>query len=531
MVPEIDQPGAAPELSGKRATAALLLGIILLAAFLAFRFAVNAPPLHPDESDIIFGPGFRAAGGLPSSAGVYPGFPHMFYSFWVRAFSPLLPNEPVIAAWVISRAVNIVLYGINIAIFFLAARCFLGRLTSLFAALVFALSPGVFFSGVYVKTEGLLLFAICLSLWGGARLSKEPGNAFLHALLGCLAGLGVAVKFNPFPALIYAGALWAGRDGFDFLRVRAKIGLFALAFLASVSLMWPGIFDLSRYSVLRFKAAIYFADAPSAFRSVDELFAFPFGRYSYGLCLVLPFSAGPLNCLAALAGLALKSVPKRMLVIWGIFFACYLLFIMTVTLIRPAWMFTPIIPVVAAASGLFVDKLRRGFGTAGKAAAAGAALALVLVSFYQYPAAAMGVDGTVKALFDGTREARRLLGPDRGRLRDNMLVLTNSGLAVQQHYQARRPSAAIIEKHPEFILLLDSYAINFCKYRKNPLFASQCAFFKRLVAGGGGYRVVWSREVDFPWKFVSFDPETSFTVYLLRRNNDSGGAGDTPKAA
>ncbi|MBI5843987.1 MAG: glycosyltransferase family 39 protein [Deltaproteobacteria bacterium] len=517
-MPEIAEPNAVPQSHGKYLTWAALLGLIALALYLAFRFTINALPLQPDEADVIFGPEWSVSRGLPSSAGIYPGFPHLFFSFFSSIFTPFLPKDPIIAPWVVSRAINLALYGLNIAIFFLASRNFLSRPWAFLAALVFALSPGVFFSAIFVKTESLLLLGICASLFFGGRLADDPQQIRWHALLGVCAGLTVAVKFNPFPVLVWAAALWLARDRIDFRRSLSATGIFILAALASTALMWPGIFDLSAYSAQRFKIDIYFENAPSAFRGVDELFAFPYGRFSYGLCLILPFAAGPLNYLAALVGLMFSAAPKRVLALWGIASACYLLAALWVTLIRPAWLFTPAIPVISIGCVFFWKRIWEGFGKTGMVAAFVGMALVVAVSFYQYPAAAMGINETIKAQAEGLAEAFRLSGQGRPLGRDDVLLLTNSGLAVHQRYAAQSPSKTVMERRPQYILVLDSYLKNFCKYRKNPGYAVQCAFFGRLMEGREGYSPVWTRRIDFPLRSWSPDPEGSMTVRLLRRN-------------
>lgn len=515
-MPENTWPAASPSY-GRFITAAALVGLIATAMFLAFRFTINALPLQPDEADVIFGPQWSISRGLPSSAGIYPGFPHLFFSFFSSIFTPFLPNDPIIAPWVVSRAVNLVLYGINIALFFLALRHFLPRSWALFGTLVFALSPGVFFSAIFVKTESLLLLGICSALFFGGRLAHDSQKIRWHALLGVCAGLTIAVKFNPFPVLVYLSALFLGRDRTDLRRMVSSAGIFAATALAATALMWPGVFDLSGYSAERFKVDIYFENAPSAFRGVDELFAFPYGRFSYGLCLILPFAAGPLNYLAALAGLFFSAVPKRVLALWGPASACYLLAALLVTLIRPAWLFTPAIPAISAGCVLFWKRIWEGFGKKGRIAASLGMALVAAVSLYQYPAAAMGINETIKAQAEGLREAARLSGRALGR--DDVLLLTNSGLAVHQGYAARNPSETVLKRRPQYIMLLDSYLKNFCKYAKNPGYAAQCAYFGRLMEGREGYSPVWNRRIDFPLRSLSPDPEGSMTVFLLKRNS------------
>ncbi len=496
----------------KLATGAAVAGLVLLAVALAAKFSVNAFPLIPDEPLLILGPG--AMKGAPYPAGVYPGFPRLFYSFFVWLSKPLLPEAPFVP-FVVGRAVNLALYGGAIALFFLTARQYLSRRWSFLAAFLFAFTPVVFFSGVFVKTESLLIVEILLSFYAAGRIVGEPGKLRWHALAGLALGLSVATKFNPFPLLSYAGALMAVDEPRRFLKERRPLLVFALAASAALALSWPGVFHLSDYDPRRFRSDDYFLAAPSAFRSVTEGFAFPYGRVSYAFLFILPLAAGLANYAAAALGLLCRALPRRALIVTGLFSAGYLVFALSFTAWRPAWLFTPLAPFLALAAVFFWKRLWEGWlGRPGRVLAIVGIPLAIFLSSYQYTAVAAAVDGTVKGEIAALRRVRAA-----GKGVGDVLVLTNAALALQQGISPVDPAGGVLKKRPAYILILDSYAENFCKYRKSPGYSAQCEFFRRLLSGRAGYREEWSRPVDFPMKTWTCDPEASFTLHLMQRKD------------
>ena len=72
-------------------------------------------------------------------------------------------------------------------------------------------------------------------------------------------------------------------------------------------------------------------------------------------------------------------------------------------------------------------------------------------------------------------------------------------------------------RKPTHLIILDSLFYNFCKYKNNSSYKKQCQYFDKLKNGQTPYRLESKREIDYPLKFLNFDPEGSFTFYEFIR--------------
>lgn len=497
----------------------LLFGLSATACALCVSYWWNRPMYLPDESDIV-GLAYLHIKGNPYPIYKYPNFPYFFYEFFFRIW--ILVAEPTDTEYpiTVARFVNTAIYTVNIVLFYITARYYLDRRWSLFASILFAFSPVVFLSGVFVKTESLLLAELFVVLISVHELLIKPELKRWHVIAAVACGLGVSTKYNIALVSIYLSGLVIvyvfNREGRLLNRLislfRSSNGwIFIGVFVVTVLISWP---DIWRYpppsDVL--KDDLYFCSLPTYWRCVDEPFAFPYGRYSYTFLHSIPFAVGIFNYAFFWLALVFRAIPARVLGLWGVFTAVFLIVPIHATLTRTPWTFTCCVPLFSIAGALFFNSLLNKWkGPAAK------------VVVYTFACFAILVSATQYTTFVDWYYARLLIPKAANDSKENSTDRVYAFLHClsPRTYSVNGDFAKSVEQgKPKYILVLDAYLYNICKYKENPVYNLQCEYLKKLISEKEGYKILWTKSIDIPFKELFFDPEVSMTYYFLKRQAD-----------
>jgi hypothetical protein len=444
--------------------------------------------------------------------------------------------------------VNAVVVAADAFLFCLAARSYLERSWAVLATLVFCCMPGVFFSGVVLKTESLQLLEVLAAMIATNRLADGDESLRWHVVAAVAAALALATKLNPMPLFMYLSCVVVMRFSLKRPVSMKASAVFAVSFAIAILLGWRNLWTFGEV-IKYWERDIYFQSGAAFLGAVPELLAFPYGRYSSFFLTTLPAMAGFGVWVLFWPALALRTIPTRLLLILGVSVLLHLAVALSFTRLRWPFSFTPVAPffVLGAVSLLRrmyrmeYSKSRLLWPMAACVLAAGLAgfsfqsRECMTGMYYGYFKPVREFDNVKFRMSDpyetGENDPARGRGAGGGRSPSSMLLL--GGYTMKFRTQDRptereddsNPIRKIVEsRRPANILLIDSYLLNMCKYRDNPVYADNCIFFRELVEGRAGYRVHTIRSAEFPSKQLFFDPELrSFTYYLLRATNQEGG--------
>ncbi len=494
------------------------LALIVFCTLLAGYWASRTRILIPDELSMV-SPGVAHIFGQDPGPSKYPPAAPAYFEAWLRAanlFKGLEQGGPDFA-FRVARVANLLLYAANLFLFFLAARLYLKSWALFLACGMFALNPVVFYSAVHVKTEGLLLGSILLCLMASARVSEHPARLFWHALAGAACALGAAAKYNGVLPAAYAAALLVSSPGNGHGpapgRKRSLIlgaTLFLGFFLGGLTVMWPGFLHAGE-QLGQYAKDLYFLPGPSMFTAMEGTGVFPYGRFSYPLLITIPFFMGPLVYLSAWAGIFTRALPGHVAWIWGLFSGLYLLVAFVVTRLQYPPAFLPVAPFLTLSAVALWQKLAgsrsKGARWAGRLLA-GAAL---LVAVHQYPAMRNISNGVVEGM-----ERARQYTEQHGGKNAELIMLLNSSLTKSQGLSSPRLREGILNRRPDFLLVLDSYLGNFSK-QQDPEYRRQAGLWEELITGDAGYEVAWTLPIRYPLQWLNPDPESRMTLYFFQR--------------
>lgn len=481
--------------------------ILAAATAAAAWFSLHSYPLVPDETDIL-APAISLASGKGWQAGKYPDFPYLFYGVIFRlAFFFGLKGQGLLFA--LARLSNLGLFACSGLLFLACSRRYLDGAWRSLALALFLSSPVVLFSGVYVKSESILLCGVLLAFFFAQKCLDRPRALWPAVACGIATAVCLATKYNIFAVLFFAAALVTSR------RSRALPGqallrpalCFIAAFLLSAVFFWPGVF-LVFAERAALSGDLYFSDLPSPFRAVDGFFSFPYGRLANPLLVIAPVSLGIFQYLAGLIGFFSASLKKGFPALALPFFLCHLAAMILATANQFPWLFSPLAPFLAlGAAGLLARLPRRVLP-----AALSAALAL---SLYQAPAVLQLVGNVQGALVRAHRDARQEGKAD-------LIILVNSALTRRADLDSRALDREVAARRPRFILAYDAYTENFCKNAGDPDYERQCAFLRALGSGRAGYRILWSKESEFALQCLfPFAEKKARFIFL---ETDTGGS-------
>ncbi len=496
----------------------------LIAFYLIYQYSIKIP-FFEDSVDILLPALYRLYGGqYPTHYpyNKYPPFPIMFYEFFFILTSVFLKLTTVKDYFQIGRIINVSLLTFNIMIFYLYVRSYLSRVWTLLACLLLLLAPAVFFSGTVLKTESLLLTEILLCLYSINRIQKEPDKVIWHVITAVCCALSVTTKYNVLIFVIYLSGIVLSIhnkqndkivDKFTAVIKNKNILIFTAVVIVVILLTWPTIWSIKEIiENVHMHSDIYTVPYPSFWRAVDEPFSFPYGRYSYSLTTIIPFALGVCNYLFALLALVKKLVPKQILLTYGIYSLIYVIISNSLTLIKMPYMYTPIVPFMIICAVFFMKYFfHSGRKVIYKIAGIVLIISSITFSIIQYPL----MYNWLKAGLD-TQKYILTIGEEDSKV---LLLFTNQA-SLKQGIDVKDIEGSVKKINPDYIMTLNSYFLNFRKYR-NPDYKKQYVFYEKLKNGKTNYMLIWDVEVDFPLKFLFIDPEVSIN-YSLFKLNDGG---------
>ncbi len=483
----------------------ILLGLLpFIAIFLAIKFIFSSN-IFFDEKNII-GPIKGHLLGHPYPPLIYPTFSFIFFEYFFKIFSFFTPTLDLS---VFCRTANAVLLGVNFFLFYAAMERYLEKSWRLLGAWAFVLSPGVFYSGVVVKTESLQLMEILLALWICNKAMKYPKQIKWPILSGIISGLAVSTKYNPSLFLIYPlSQIFTVKEQniHSFLKSR-NFWSFLICFTLSVLLTWTTLWKLLAFLFSNNSFTdVYFVNHPTSAQAVNEWLAFPYGRYSYAFIIIFPFIVGIPNYLGFFLGIF--KIPRNFLIIWGGFTIFYLIIILNFTLMRLPHLFTICLPFVVAGSLFFWRNIY--FKLKFKSLRILLFLLLFIWPLAHFSDLAISTRKIIEVEMIELTKIVQKLG------RDNIFFLLNN-LNTQQVNQVpgNNLANAIISRKPKYVLALNTYMDSFCRYKNNPDYKNQCLFFQKLKSGGENYKTSWSKSVSFSYMgIINLEHE----YYLFERN-------------
>lgn len=497
---------------------AVLAGVWLA---ILFTYASQLAPFG-DELEIILPSANYIAGQILTHV-KYPSFPFYFYGFVFKITGNLYSLPGAIAA---ARAANYLLFAANLFLLHTFLRAFFPRIWALMGTLLFTTLPVVAFSAVYVKTEGLLIFQLLVTLLALHRMAAEPNAARWHVLAAVFSALSISTKLSPLPLLLYlANAVYVYRSGTP-IRRRSWV-FFAAFFTAALLSTWTNLWVFDKV-LASWGRDIYFFPGAGPFNSVDGgiLTSFPYGRFSSFFTVAMPLALG-VTGIFFIGALISRSIPPWILFTFGAGNAVSLIIGLSLTRLRLPHGFTTHVIFFLVAGIAFLTWLAAR--PSGKHILFNSRLAWVLV------AAALGqtlLQATGLTYFaDGmSRVGREIRANYEGPYSEKYLLIQYaSEFAARpkepfpyqiKDYESLRERLDIF--HPKKLYVFSSYVDNMCKYRNHPTYRDNCAyFFGELLAGKTDYRL--ERTDEIPWiGYLLLDPEFRYMAfYLFQRSSDT----------
>ena len=460
------------------------------AALLCYAFGLDA--YFGDES-LIIAPAIDHMRGVFGTDVMYPSFPFWFYGSFFWLAGTLDSPEGSLAA---ARVVNAALFGLFTALSYRLLREITPLGHALLGIAMLITMPVITSSAFLVKTENLLLVELVVGLLAIRRIEETPGPLRWHVLAAVCAGLSISTKLNPFAGLLYA-LQWARLWRMQRTPPLMNAGAFALIFLTVVLATWTNLWSFDEIA-RGWTTTPYWQPNAAPFRAVDEWLAFPYGRYSSFFSVSLPLGLGwPLLALFAV-GLGMRTQDSWTRDVVGLGSLLYLAVALHGTLLRIPFSFMVLFlyPVMVVAT--LGPRLRRW------AAVTTAICALYGFWCFTDVSRAGNIGELLSARIEPYTEAGSHLS----------LVQPRSSEPEPRSIRER-----IEAEHPAVLSVFSSYFENQCKYRNNPLYLDNCAYYGELLRNEAGYEVVDEIPYPIPGGRLHFDSEIrDATFYVLRRN-------------
>jgi hypothetical protein len=496
---------------------------VLAAAWFAvlFHFALPLQAFR-DEMDVIV-PAAGYIGGAITEAVKYPSFSFYFYGSILKLTGAL---SNMTAAVIVSRLANYLVFILNVFLFHAYLRRFFGKGWALAGTVLFTSLPVVVFSAVYVKTEGLVLAELLAALLVAERLDAAPTRRRWYALAGLFAALGISTKLSPLPLFVFAAAVAElRRRG---VRVTPREWkAFGAVFTAALLATWTNLWIFDRVVAL-WRNDVYFFPGAGPFNAVTEglIAGFPYGRFSSFVTATMPMALGVTGLFFA-GALAARTIPSRMLRVFGAASLAALAIALATTRMRLPHGFTPNLIFFLAAGVSFLAWL--GAREPGTHPVLNATLAKLLVALalaqtvWQatgLPAFADGiaqVASTVQEKYKGPFSTKFFLywWPNQF---DRTAASVPRPFAQMKDVESLREY--VNQGSPDELYIFQSYIDNACKYAINPTYRDNCDYFYQELLGGTTPYYVWRRD-DIPWTgFFFLDPEfRHMSFYLFRKKH------------
>jgi len=490
--------------------------IILLCAY--YLFSTTKMYAFGDESDLILH-AINHLKGIPYPAGRYPSFPIFFYEiflFPVNLISGSVPSYEL--ALQIARVVNILICLSSTIIFYFCLKTKFTGISVLIGSFLFAVSPLAIFHVSLVKTESLLVLEILILYLLGYKIMHGNCTWKTHVFFAVISGLTVTTKYYPMAPIIYMISVFES-DHYKQLSIKKRLRnflttkgfyIFSVTSILTILVSWTNLWDYNAQIIENFKVFDpYFINAPSFMRCVDEWPAFPYGRFSYSLIVILPLGMGLITYLMMLTSLFTRSIPKDMFLILGIPAILYFILFSFTTLLRMPYNFSVCLPfIIVSATGFLnkyiVQKIKK------KWLKTPIIVGLMGITAYQSPV--LNIFWQRLTYYSQANSIFTF----QAKLPKQMVWLLTNESTKAYGVDLSDYEKSLIEKKSEYLFVLTSYFHNLCKYKS--AYEINCKYFDKLKNGNSIYLVRWEDYPDYPMStfFKWIDPELEFGFILLK---------------
>jgi hypothetical protein len=212
--------------------------------------------------------------------------------------------------------------------------------------------------------------------------------------------------------------------------------------------------------------------------------------------------------------LGIKLVPRKLLITYGIYSLIYIIIYNSLTLVNTPYMYTPIIPFMIICAVFFMKYFfESGQKVIYKMAGTIFIISSIIFSIIQYPTMYNGL----KAGMEINYKYMSIIKEEKDQNK-KLLYLFSNEASVKQDIDIKDIEGSVNKIKPDYIITLNSYFLNFRKYR-NPDYKRQYSFYEKLKNGQTNYMCIWDIQVDSPLKILFIDPEMSIDYTLFKRIN------------
>jgi len=441
----------------------------------------------------------------------YPLFPFIFFEKLIMLGKILGFSED---PYILGRAINALLLPLNSLLFFIVTKNYLKRNWALYGALIFGLSPVIFFSSASVKTESLLLMQFSFSLLLGQTWKKDIHKYYWPILSGITSALAMGTKFNfsiPFIFLLFSFLALLEKENKKAILISILIYLIS-TFLA-VYLLFPTILNFEQFAgVSEIKNDIMFSPFPNAWRATNEWSLGLTGRFSFAFFHSLPLAMGPLIFISFIIAHIFKTIPKNILITWGVFSLIHFIGFSMLTLYRIPYYYTLCVPYGVIAHVYLLKAIfnlpRLNY------LKLGLIFSFLFYQFYNF-----------RGISDFFYEYSYVINKILPELRLNYLRYEKSYKDLF-YWELNLKSSAVkgdqvdtyvLGQKPKYIFTSKGMMTNYCWYKKNKIYSRHCKYFSELLMGQKDYHLIWKREIPLPF-YNPLYQEKNFSFYLLERS-------------
>ena len=484
----------------------ILTCISIVALWYVWDILLYTPIFLPDEVDIIDPAIQHITNKTAYPVEKYPAFPFIVYETLICISQHFSSHVSYLK---VARLGTFFFVILGMFLMYSAAIPYVGKKWAMIASLAFLTSPVVTYASVIVKTESLILCETVVVLICLTKIWHNPNQSTWHYGCAIFCGLATATKYHIHLSFVYMMLLFA----MTFLHSShikklslstsiKKLVIFSLIFMVTIGLSWPDVYQWIGLPKNRLPEDLYFNSNPSAFRAIDEPFSFPYGQYSYAIFYIIPYAVGILTFVSGIVSILCRILPLSFLIVWGIPTLIYLGISQYVTLIRAHHIFTPCVPFfVIAATVLWKHVMTVKIKT--KWIQVPGLICIMGILVYQFEPYSMHHQymDVIRSIPDSESK--------------QCLYLINSVTSHFSGIDASHIEETVFQKKEPYLLVLDSYFYNFCKYKTSETYQKQCNFFHRLISGQTSYILEWKQRIQFRFQSLNTDPEASYTFYYF----------------
>ncbi|RLA62128.1 MAG: hypothetical protein DRQ88_04385 [Epsilonproteobacteria bacterium] len=444
----------------------------------------------------------------------YPEFSYLFYEKLIRVVNFFSISNDY---YFIARAINSLLLPLNSILFFIVTKDFLKRNWALYGALIFGLSPAIFFSSASVKTESILLTQLFVSFLFAQKWEKDINKIIWPCLSGVIAALAFGTKYNPsVPSIFLIFILYAAsKKEIKIKSLLRPFAIYSISAILTLILLFPSLFNFAQFlNTPEIKNDIIFSPYPNAFMALTEWNAFPAGRFSYAFFHSLPLNVGPIIFISFILGHLFKLIPKTVLITWGGFAFINFIAASLLSLYRLPYYYTLCVPYLIISHIYLLMMIFKKFPKL-EVLKVGVVLVSIFYQFYNFRwysdvfyEYAYVIQKTVPRL------KLKYLGTDEGS-KDFFnweLNLLNSSIKGDQ------VDTYVSQNQPKYIFTSAQMIENYCMYKKSKVYSRHCEYFSKLLRGENGYHLLWKKDIPLPF-YNPLYQEKNFSFYLLEKES------------